>query len=158
MPEQAMKIAEKLASEGKKTEAFFGGLAAEYWGTVVYSDETTWHVHQILAHFVSAETSILQLVQGVVAGQAGVAKDFDLEAFNQQQVTELQVRVPSELVQLFAQARAATVAFVAGLPAEDLERLGQHPWLGQTSVAEMLKLMYRHNQIHQRDIKRVIRV
>jgi len=38
----------------------------------------------------------------------------------------------------------------------DLERKGRHPFLGITTLEEMLKLIYRHTMIHQRDIRRAL--
>jgi len=38
----------------------------------------------------------------------------------------------------------------------DLEKSGRHPWLGMAQVEEIIKLMYRHNQIHQREIREAL--
>ena len=36
---------------------------------------------------------------------------------------------------------------------QDLERSGNDPYLGETSLSEMIKLTYRHLQIHLRDVR-----
>jgi hypothetical protein len=46
-------------------------------------------------------------------------------------------------------------AFVAGLSEADLQKTGRHPFLGETSLAEMIKMVYRHNQIHYRDLRKL---
>jgi hypothetical protein len=36
----------------------------------------------------------------------------------------------------------------------DLAKLGRHPFLGITSLEDIIKMVYRHNQIHMREIRR----
>jgi hypothetical protein len=38
----------------------------------------------------------------------------------------------------------------------DFDRVGYHPWFGDTPLENMLKLVYRHNMIHQRDIEKAL--
>jgi hypothetical protein len=38
----------------------------------------------------------------------------------------------------------------------DLERRGNDPYLGETSLGDMIKLTYRHPQIHMREIRKSI--
>jgi len=40
---------------------------------------------------------------------------------------------------------------------EELEIQGRHPFLGETVIREMIKMLYIHNQLHYRDVKRTIR-
>jgi hypothetical protein len=39
---------------------------------------------------------------------------------------------------------------------DDLAKQGRHPFLGTASLSDMIKLMYMHNQIHIRDIRRML--
>jgi hypothetical protein len=39
----------------------------------------------------------------------------------------------------------------------DLERIGRNPFLGEVPLVEIVKLIYRHNQIHLRDLKRLLK-
>jgi hypothetical protein len=43
------------------------------------------------------------------------------------------------------------------LQESDLELQGRHPFLGMTSIREMVKMLYLHNQIHYRDLKKVLK-
>lgn len=45
-------------------------------------------------------------------------------------------------------------ALVASFTEEDLQKQGRHPFLGLTTLAEMVKMVYRHNQIHLRDLRK----
>jgi hypothetical protein len=63
----------------------------------------------------------------------------------------------SDLLQSFRQTRAAMVTWVSGLAEQDLEKRGRHPFLGVTSLREMLKMVYIHNQVHYRDVRRALK-
>jgi len=52
--------------------------------------------------------------------------------------------------------RAQMVALVASMSTDDLARQGRHPFLGQATLSEMIKMVYRHNQIHYRDLRKVL--
>jgi hypothetical protein len=38
-----------------------------------------------------------------------------------------------------------------------LEKTGRHPFLGVTTLREMIKMIYIHNQTHYRDLRRVLK-
>ena len=40
---------------------------------------------------------------------------------------------------------------------EELEIKGRHPFLRETVLREMIKMLYLHNQIHYRDFKKVLK-
>ena len=45
---------------------------------------------------------------------------------------------------------------VAHMTPEDLPKVGRHPFLGAAPLEDIIKLLYRHNQIHQRDVRRLL--
>ena len=49
-----------------------------------------------------------------------------------------------------------TIQLLLELNDSDLAIEGRHPWLGVSPIEEMIKLLYRHNLIHQRDIRKVL--
>jgi len=49
--------------------------------------------------------------------------------------------------------REKMATWVESLDEADLAKEGRHPFLGETTVEEMIKLVYRHNQIHYRDMR-----
>ena len=53
----------------------------------------------------------------------------------------------------YERVRQATIKKVRALPDQDLGKMGRHPYLGVASLADIIKLIYRHNQIHQRDFR-----
>ena len=63
----------------------------------------------------------------------------------------------TQLLERFREARKQMIAWVAGLEDAALERTGRHPFLGVSTLREMIKMIYIHNQTHYRDIRRVLK-
>jgi hypothetical protein len=156
MPETSERLASRLAEEGQKTQQFFSALSPEQWRCTLYTDGAQWTVHQVLAHFAITEVGIRSLMKNILAGGSGVPQDFDLNSYNERKVLGLGETVPDDLLAKFRSERQATIDWVRGLAAADLLKTGRHPWLGVAPIEEMIQLMYRHNQIHQRDIRKLL--
>jgi hypothetical protein len=145
-----------MQSEGEKTIAYFKSLPPEALKQQVYTTGSCWNIHQLLAHFVSAERGLMQLVRDISAGGRGAPDDFDIDDFNENEVAELMELELPELIEAFGKARKGFGEVVEGLSGTDLDRLGRHPWFGETELRKALKLVYRHNMIHQRDIRKAL--
>jgi len=154
--ESADYLAQRLENGAEKTISFFEALTPDQWGITIYTDGASWTVQQVLAHFVSTEMSIVRLIQNILSGGGGVPEKFNIDTYNERKVSELQGASPEKLLAEFNRSRQSTISLVAGLSPEDLSRQGRHPWLGMTEVGEIIKLLYLHNQIHQRDIRRLL--
>ena len=155
MSETPAFLADRLKTEGDKTYAFFAALTPEQWQEKVYTEGETWTIRNVLAHYVTAETGFISIFSGIRDGGSGVREDFDIDRFNASQQKKSLELTPDQLLDLFKSVRAKMIALVACLSEADLARQGRHPYLGQTSLAEMIKMVYRHNQIHYRDIRKV---
>jgi hypothetical protein len=105
---------------------------------------------------VSSEIGRLKLIIDVASGGRGAPPDFDIDRFNQQQVDRLSNKSNSDLITIFSQERARLTKLVSAFRQEDMDRIGNDPFLGEVTLAEMIKLTYRHLQIHLRDIKRCL--
>jgi hypothetical protein len=44
-----------------------------------------------------------------------------------------------------------------GLDPAALGSRGYHPWFGEVEIRDMLKLVYRHNMIHLRDVRSALK-
>lgn len=150
------ELSQKLMKEGQRSLAFFESIHDEQWDTVVYSDETSWTVNSILSHFLATEIGILSLVRDILSGGNGAIEDFDLNLFNNRKVNALEFTSIDELLDRFRAAREDTIKLVQSMSQDDLQKSGRHPWLGVTTLEVIIRLMYQHNQIHQRDIRRII--
>ena len=156
MPDTPASLSAKLSYEGEKTLTFFSNLRSEQLERIVYSEGDSWSVRQILAHFVSAEIAFLELITDVIAGGKGAPEGFDIDTFNHSEVTALQGLHASDLIDQFHQIRHQTVRIVAKIKPEQLNQTARHPFLGVAPLADIIRLIYRHNQIHLRDIRSAI--
>lgn len=154
MNTRCQELVEKLANERAKTIDFFTSIPEGDLEKIIYADGMEWKVKDILAHFVASEVSVTELIRRILAGGEGTPPDFDLDRFNQRKVANLQSSAFDTLLEDFVGARGETIRLVGTMVDLDLERTGRHPWLGEAALEDILKLMYRHNQIHQRDIRK----
>lgn len=153
---ETAQLAQKLISEGERLAAFFETLNVQQWNTEVYAEGSVWTIRSILAHLVSAERGFIQLFTSIRTGGPGAFEDFSIDRFNARQQEILREVAPSELLGHYRAVRAEMARFAASLEDSELEKAGRHPYLGQTSLREMLKMVYLHNQLHYRDIKKAL--
>lgn len=152
---RADALAARLEKGRQKTAGFFNALTAEQWQESVYR-EPAWQVRHLLAHLVSAERHLLALVRSIAAGGPGAAPDMDINRFNAEEQARLEGQSPSSLLDLLDQARGETIAWVRTLEADQLDRVGRHPVLGEVSVETIVESMYGHQLLHMRDLIRLI--
>lgn len=150
-------LVQRMEKDGQKTLSFFRGLDSEQWKIQVYTTGSQWTVRDILAHFVSAERSFKLLVEDVAAGGSGAPRDLDINEFNEREVPQLDGLSVDSLLDAYEEARRVSVELTETLEPEDLDKVGYHPWFGEVQIRDMLKLVYRHNMIHLRDIRRALR-
>lgn len=148
------RLAERLAAEGARVESFFRELPTERLDATVYSEGAHWTVQQVLVHLALSEDSMKRLVENIIQGGPGSPADFDLNGYNERKVASISSTNFEDLIDLYHRSRQATVALVRSLGEADLELQGRHPFLGVTSLVEIIKMFYLHNQIHLREIRR----
>ena len=146
-------IADKLDREGQKIEQFFSLLSESQMGIHVYLDGQEWQIRDILAHFISAEKSFLQLFENIRLGGSGTPDGFSINEFNDSQVSAMKVMDSGKLLILFKETRSITQEWVKGLSDEEINKKGKHPAMGEATLGEMVKMIYLHNLMHMRDIK-----
>lgn len=149
-------IIKRLAEEGQKTAAYFRSLDEDAYTQRVYTTGPNWRVREILAHFVSAEEIFGFYGREILAGGSGAPEDFVLDEFNATQVAGLKDAQPADLIRQFETARAETIALIQSMTDADLEREGRHPWFGKVPLDRMLKLVYRHTMLHERDVRKAL--
>ena len=154
---ESAELAEKLKTEGERMVAFFAGLTDDQWGVDVYTEGAIWSIRNVLAHFVTSERGLLKLFERIRATGEGSPEDFSIDRYNASQQEKTKDLAPAELLEQYKQIRAETVQWVSGLKDEELEIKGRHPFLGETIIREMVKMWYLHNQLHYRDVKRVLK-
>jgi hypothetical protein len=53
--------------------------------------------------------------------------------------------------------RAHAITWVSNLQELELEITGRHPFLGNTSIRDMIKMLYIHNLDHYRDMRKALK-
>jgi uncharacterized protein (TIGR03083 family) len=154
--EENAALAEKLNLEGEKLGSYLAALGAEDWKTEVYSEGAAWNIRSIVAHLLTTELALLKLFEQVRQGGPGVSDDFVIDRYNASQQRKTAHLEPAEILQAFRAARSRMADFVLQLGQQDFEKEGRHPFLGVTTLREMIKMVYIHNQTHYRDIRRAL--
>lgn len=155
---ETAELAEKLKSEGERMVAFFSTLTDDQWQAEVYTEGTTWTIRNVLSHYVTSERGLVKLFEQIRQGGGGVTDEFSIDRYNAAQQEKTKELSPAELVEQYKAVRAESIAWVQGLKDEELEIQGRHPFLGQTVIREMVRMLYMHNQLHYRDVKRALKV
>ena len=154
---ETLDLAQKLKSEGEKLVVSFSGLTDEQWTKEVYTEGAVWSIQNILAHLMMSEGSLVRLFERIRQGGEGVAEDFEIDRANAHQQEKAKELTPPELLEQYKYTRTKTVEWVASISDSDLEKTGRHPFLGITTLREMIKMIYIHNQTHYRDLRRVLK-
>ncbi|MCB0100456.1 MAG: DinB family protein [Anaerolineales bacterium] len=151
------ELAEKLKIEGERMYAFFADLTDDQWDKEVYTEGTTWSIRNVLSHYVTSERGLVQLFERIRATGEGAADDFSIDRYNASQQEKTKDLLPADLLEQYKQVRAESIRWVGGLKDEELDIQGRHPFLGETVIREMVKMLYLHNQLHYRDVKRALK-
>ena len=153
---ETAELAAKLKTDGERFVQFFSELKDVQWQTEVYTEGTAWSVQNVLSHFVTSERGLLKLFEQIRQGGRGSSDDFSIDRYNAAQQHKTKELTAADLLRQYQSVRAASIAWVSGLKDEELEIKGRHPFLGETTLREMVKMLYIHNQTHYRDMKRTI--
>ncbi len=151
------ELADKLQAEGEKFTALFAGLTDAQWQAEVYTEGETWTLRNVLSHFVTSERGLVRLFEQIRLGGAGSPDDFSIDRYNASQQQKTKELSPQQLLEQYKEVRADSVAWTLSLEPIDLDKQGKHPFIGMTTIREMIKMLYLHNQIHYRDMKKVLK-
>jgi uncharacterized protein (TIGR03083 family) len=146
----------RLEKGQRKTEEILSTLDDEQWGRVVYTEPYVWTARDLLAHFFSAETELLLLVQNVAAGGPGAPEGYDFDRYNADEHRRLATEPPANLLAALAESRRKTIEWAQSLQDDDLDRIGRHPALGEVTLEILITAMYGHVLLHMRDAQRAL--
>ena len=151
------ELAEKLKSEGEKFFTIFNGLKNNQWDMEVYTEGATWTIRNVLSHLVTSERGLIKLFEQIRLGGEGASLDFSIDRYNASMQARNKELTETELLKQYQEVRANSVVWVSNLKDEEVEIKGRHPFLGVTTIREMIKMLYIHNQTHYCEIKKVLR-
>jgi hypothetical protein len=154
---ETSELAEKLRSEGEKIVTIFSGLTNDQWDEEIYTEGSTWTIRHVLSHFVTSERGLLKLFEQIRLGGAGAADDFSIDRYNAAMQERTKEATAEELLQQYRDVRVRAIAWVSALNEAELELKGRHPFLGMTTIREMIKMLYIHNLTHSRDMKKAMK-
>ncbi len=151
-------ITRRLRDEGDKMSLFFRALQPADWELQIYPGDMgePWSLRHLLAHQLSAERGFHLLALGILQGGEGSPVGMNIDAFNAREVIGLENRSPAGLLDSLLAARQQNIDLLQSLAEADLDREGRHPFFGWTTLEKLFKLIYRHNMLHIRDVKRVM--
>jgi hypothetical protein len=151
--QNAQGLIAELDTERAKLQALVAGLDEAHAHKIVYGN---WRVQDILAHIASGERASLSYVKMVAANRqmpaAPDAPPFDLDRWNQAQVEKRRSKALAEIIAELNDNRQATVAFVAGLDSDMLERRGSHPVFLHSTLAEVIQSIAEADRHHLQEI------
>jgi uncharacterized damage-inducible protein DinB len=142
-----------LARTPQTLRALLAGLESEW----IHADEgaDTYSAFDVVGHLLHGEeTDWIPRTEHILAHGATLPfVPFDREGMRARAERSLE-----ELLELFAQRRAASLARLRSLSlsAADLERPGQHPALGAVTLAQLLTTWVVHDLAHLAQIARVL--
>ena len=157
MSESISHLQKRLATKGDKIATFFRNLEETEWNLVIYDGVPKWTLLHILKHFVSVEQAFQWLIQDVLDGGTGAPVDFVIDEFNEAEVGRFSEYQPADMVRAFQALRKDSASLAGSLSSDDLEKRGNHPYFGNTEIKKILKLLYTHNSLHMRDVRRALR-
>ncbi|MBP7688866.1 MAG: DinB family protein [Thermoflexales bacterium] len=149
-------IQKRLRDEGDKLLAIFEALNDEQWSMTIYTDGAVWTIKDLLAHQVSAEREFQYYGRDILAGGSGAPEDFSINTFNNAAVVAMADRTAADLLDALRVTRQASIDLVATIEEANFTRQGRHPYFGLMTIEDMFKLIYRHNMMHARDVRRVL--
>jgi hypothetical protein len=151
-------LVRRLTEEGEALVAQLSAVGAGRWAAPVYpSTEGAWTVHSVLAHLVSAEGYIRLMMANVIAGGPAAPPGVDVDAINAAEVASLGRLSPADLIDRLRESRADSIALTASFTDDDLDRRGNHPLLGEMPLEDFVKLIYRHDKMHMRDVQHALK-
>lgn len=104
---------------------------------------------QVLAHLAGAERGMTRLMQSMAAGENPQLKpDYDNDYYNARQQQKRASMSFADLRSELGETRQALLAFMETLKAEDLQKEGEHPTVGQSTVLGVLTTHQTHEWDH----------
>lgn len=156
MRHEGFNLDEAVAILGRTPASLAALLAGlpERWVRATEGDGT-WSPYDVVGHLVHGErTDWLPRARHILAGETRPFEPFDREA----QFAESRGGDLEELLATFTELRRENVASLVGmnLTGADLNRTGQHPELGEVTLAQLLATWVVHDLDHIGQIARVM--
>ncbi len=117
-----------------------------------------WSIREILHHLAIGEEANVELAERALAGNPVAMDDFDMDAWNIEQVSQRAHRPAAEAIEELHRVREKTLTTLQSLSDENLAATLDHPGWGEMTIEQLFRALGTHDLLHRRDIlKRIDR-
>lgn len=120
-------------------------------------EDGRWSIRLTLAHVGAAQWGHLDVARRLVAGKPVDLPDFDLDTWNEARVDERAEWSTAQVLADMEDVQQETLGFLQRLEPGQLAVAGMHPVFGDTTVAQVLRVIALHDGLHRRDILKLLR-
>lgn len=117
-----------------------------------------WNVKDELAHLAGAERGMLRIAQASARGEnPQLPEGYDNDVYNARQVAKRKEQTVAQILDELKTIHTEMSAFLDGVTAEQLTRMGEHPLAGEIPLKELLVVIYSHEVNHCNEITNALR-
>jgi hypothetical protein len=146
------EIRQRLLEDRRATLSLLGRLGADEAQRRPRPD--AWSIKDHVAHLSAVEDAVIAFARRVLEEERPVAGSYDVDAWNaRQQAMRADLTWEETLAELSA-VRERLLIMLEDVPEEALGRIGSHPvWGEPITLGSVLRVPYRHEPSHRREIK-----
>lgn len=133
--------------------AVLQSLDDDQWDSIIYSENESWRISDLLRHLNAAEYDMAQLIERIRGGEPGVPEDFDLNRWNARSVRRTLEKSPAQLMAEMEQNRSALFELIDSLQDDEWALEGRHGSLRIMTVEQILQRIADHEVEHAADIR-----
>ena len=149
---RAQKLMEKLSRGLSKSLDIFHSIEGKGWDQPIFDEADSWSVKDLVAHFIFAEQYLFAIAKHIASGGDGYPPGIDIDQFNREEIEKYRPYLVDQLLVMLSDVRKTTIEWVEGLGEDELDRIGNHPVLGETSVETAVFSIYAHQLLHMREV------
>jgi uncharacterized damage-inducible protein DinB len=146
-------VRQSLAAARQDLFTVLQSLDDDQWDSVIYSENESWRISDLLRHLNAAEYDMTQLIERIRSGESGVPEDFDLNRWNARSVRKALDKSPAQMMAEMEQNRKALLELIDSLQDDEWALEGRHGSLRIMSVEQILQRIADHEVEHAADIR-----
>jgi uncharacterized protein (TIGR03083 family) len=156
MLKELQAITDKLNEERGILDRTLDGLTEEEAAGIKVTPE--WSVKDVVAHLVGGERGMTRIARGMSKGEdPKLPVGYNNDEYNARQVGKRQALSLAQVRAELATSRADLLTLIDSITPEQLALCGEHPLVGETSLKDLLVVIYSHETTHGNEIADKIR-
>jgi hypothetical protein len=149
--DRVAKLEKKLERGINKSLEIFDSLDEGQWERKISDAADAWTIKELLGHFVYSEDYLLRIAQDIASGGGGAPEGTDIDEFNKNELRKYAQIPASDLLNRLKERRRGTIDWVRELDDSTLDKVGDHPTLGPSTVETVIISIYAHHLLHIRE-------